>query len=314
MSGEPRQTDDEPRYFVLSVDVPAAAADLFSGVLFQLGARGLETVPAEGLMLFPGVERPRPGKERLRATFVDQGPEARIALERNLCRHLAAVPPELQGPAASSTHFETVEPADWSKLWRSFFKPLQIGERLFLRPSWERAAVPDGRIELVIDPGLAFGNGGHETTRMCLEWVEAHVAGRSLLDVGTGTGVLALAAVRLGATRILATDNDPTALEVARSNVEANDALGRLELTSRSLEAIEERFECIVANIIASTLVGLAADLAARLVPEGRVALSGVLVEQEDAVLAAFAKAGLAEVERRRCNDWSLLHLRRLDR
>jgi len=302
---------EDERYFVLTIDVPAAAADLFSGVLFQLGARGIEIIPAEGLMLLPGVEPPAAGLERLRASFAERGAEARAAVERNLARHLEAVPPELREGTAAAPRVEGLKPVDWSKLWRSFFEPLELGERLFLRPSWEEAETPPGRVELVIDPGLAFGTGGHVTTRLCLEWVEAHAGGHSLLDLGTGTGILALAAAKLGATRVLALDNDPGALAVARDNLEFNGEVGSVELDHRPLDRIDESFERAVANVLAEPLIDMARDLASRLLPGGELALSGILVEQLGKVSAAYCEAGLVELHRREEGDWGLLHFRR---
>jgi len=161
---------------------------------------------------------------------------------------------------------------------------------------------------------MAFGTGTHPTTALCLAALDQALAahpGGGLLDVGTGSGLLAIAARKLGAGRVVATDNDPTALKVAAENAERNGV--RLELSDRPPDALGGAFEVVVANILANTLVELAPGLAARIAPGGVLFLAGILVPQENEVRAAFLAQGLtraAELEARQ-GEWSLLALRR---
>lgn len=182
--------------------------------------------------------------------------------------------------------FEEVAEADWVRLTQSQFEPIKISERLWIVPSWHEAPDP-AAINLALDPGLAFGTGSHPTTRLCLEWLEANVTpGCSVLDYGCGSGILAIAAKKLGAGRTAGVDVDPAALASAAENAARNDVTIRL-LSSN--EPLDERFERVVANILTNPLMLLAPLLSARLETGGRLALSGVLETQAERVIAAYA-------------------------
>ncbi len=182
--------------------------------------------------------------------------------------------------------FEEVAEADWVRLTQSQFEPIRISERLWIVPSWHTAPDP-AAINLALDPGLAFGTGSHPTTRLCLEWLAANVTpGCSVLDYGCGSGILAIAAKKLGAGRTAGVDVDPAALASAAENAARNDVTIRL-LSSN--EPLDERFERVVANILTNPLMLLAPLLSARLETGGRLALSGVLETQAEQVIAAYA-------------------------
>lgn len=181
---------------------------------------------------------------------------------------------------------EEVAEQDWVRLTQAQFEPIQISERLWIVPSWHEAPDP-AAINLVLDPGLAFGTGSHPTTRLCLEWLEANLApGSSVLDYGCGSGILAIAALKLGAADALGVDIDPAALAAAADNAARNGVPLRLLPSSAPLD---ERFDFVVANILTNPLKLLAPLLAGRLKPGGRLALSGVLATQADEVIAAYA-------------------------
>ena len=198
----------------------------------------------------------------------------------------------------------------WMEGWKSSFKPFAAG-RFFVRPPWEKAPCPAGLAELVIEPGMAFGTGQHATTRLCLEALSSPViallarggAGR-VLDVGTGTGILALGAIRLGFGKALGTDIEDDALLAARENARLN----ALELPVRmgSIPAGEQH-ELVLANILAMVLVRLMPELAAALAPGGRLVLSGLLETEEDEVVTAAERAGLALSATHRLDGWSAL-------
>jgi ribosomal protein L11 methyltransferase len=186
--------------------------------------------------------------------------------------------------------------------------------RVRVRPSWIDAAPPPGSVEVVLDPGMAFGTGSHPTTSLCLAALSDLLTARpgaSVLDVGTGSGLLAIAARKLGAGRVAANDEDPVAVAVARENAERNGAA--LELTGASLGGIAGAFDVVVANILANVLVALAPALAAKVAPGGVLLLSGILAGQEEEVRAAQVRQGLAPLPGgdRREGEWVLLALRR---
>lgn len=181
---------------------------------------------------------------------------------------------------------EAIAEQNWVQLTQSQFDPIRITDRLWIVPSWHEA--PDANaINIELDPGMAFGTGSHPTTRLCLEWLcDAVGPGQSVLDYGCGSGILGIAAVRLGAADVLGVDIDEKALEAAADNARRNKVQMRLQ---HSGQALDERFDVVVANILTNPLCVLAPAIAARVAAGGRVALSGVLAQQADQVIAAWA-------------------------
>jgi ribosomal protein L11 methyltransferase len=175
---------------------------------------------------------------------------------------------------------------DWVRLTQSQFDPIRISDRLWIVPSWHVAPDP-AAINLELDPGLAFGTGSHPTTRLCLEWLEREVRpGATVLDYGCGSGILAIAAQKLGAGDTVGVDIDPAALTAAQDNATRNGVRLRIAHSSNDLT---ERFDRVVANILTNPLMLLAPLLVARLKPGGRIALSGVLESQAEQVVSAYA-------------------------
>jgi ribosomal protein L11 methyltransferase len=257
---------------VTAASVPGAEAllDLAGAESIALADAGDEPVlepPPETMPLWPTV--------KLRAVF-----PAGTALD--------AVA-ELLRSACHATHVEIgiLEDADWQNAIRQVFKARPFGARLWLAPA-DDGAVPPGRIGLRLHMGLAFGTGEHPTTALCLDGRDAHVTeGMTVLDYGCGSGVLAIAALALGASHAWATDNDPQALEATRANSELNGAAGRLEIFApEALPAVAA--DVVAANILAGALIALAPRLAAHVKPRGAIVLSGILESQAAQVEAAF--------------------------
>jgi ribosomal protein L11 methyltransferase len=212
------------------------------------------------------------------------------------------------------------EDDDWRDTWKQFYAPIVFGHpdmgTLLLRPSWIPRRPGDPALELVLDPGRAFGTGQHETTRLCVDaMVELAAAGRRprrIVDLGCGSGILALAAVRLfpDAVRIVAVDNDPEATDTTRENAEHNQLAERLEIFTGTALELDDAFDLILANIRPSVLIPIADQLAQRLAPDGLAVLSGILGEEAEAVLAAYTALGLQLHLRRDLNEWCTLILR----
>lgn len=202
-------------------------------------------------------------------------------------------------------------PDDWADRWRDFHKPVLVGGRLWLRPSWEPGR--EGAIDLVVDPGQAFGTGAHPTTRLCLQFLleleEAGEARGPLTDLGTGSGVLAIAAAKLGWGPVEGYDHEPPALEAAAANAAANNvdlALRRANLR----ETLPPLPPAVVANMTAPILRAVAEQLANAPAPQTLV-LSGLLPTELDDIAAAFVPTGMVEADRRQDGDWAALLLRR---
>ena len=203
----------------------------------------------------------------------------------------------------------------WAEKWKEHFRPQRIGPRITVRPSWEPYQAGPDEVVLVIDPGQAFGTGTHETTRMCLRLIERLFGSASppkrVLDFGTGTGILGIAAARLGAEDTLGTDIDPKAVETAGENARINGVADRFRAENIPLLSIRERFDLIVANILAEILVDLKREISALCTPDGRLLLSGILSEKGDWVLQEYATERFFPEERIEDGQWTALLLRR---
>lgn len=189
---------------------------------------------------------------------------------------------------------KTVEEQDWVRLTQSQFAPIQIGERIWVVPSWHDAPTDPNAICLAVDPGLAFGTGSHPTTHLCLLWLEqqSHLQNQSLLDYGCGSGILAIAAAKLGCKPVIGTDIDPQAMVAARSNAEINNTIIRFVLPNEgALElAAETKYDIVMANILANPLQVLAPALVNKMKVGGRIVLSGVLARQAEEVIATYSQ------------------------
>jgi len=200
--------------------------------------------------------------------------------------------------------FRWVEDEDWANNWKAYFKPTRLGERLVIIPSWEQYDLASDDLPLYLDPGMAFGTGTHATTALCLRWLERLVTpGIRVIDVGTGSGILAIAAHRLGAGSVLAVDIDPVAVQVAEGNVRCNGV--PVEVRRATLDQVEEgEADLIVANIIASVIVDILPDVASRLKPGGRFLASGIIAARKEAVTEAMTDAWLLPVGAREQDGW----------
>jgi ribosomal protein L11 methyltransferase len=271
--------DEQPRYEQALDDVGALAVTLLDAD---------SDTPNERAILEPGVgELPLWGEISLTALFPHES-DALLLLAA-----LDAFDPALDW---SRVHFRTVDDQDWERAWMDDYVPLSFGAHTWIVP-WNRelpeAAQAHGAAVVRLDPGLAFGSGTHPTTSLCLQWLDAlaeagHLDGRTVLDFGCGSGILALAALKLGAARAVGVDNDPQALLATHDNAERNGVEERLSVFLPQDEP-ESQYPIVVANILASALDALADTLAARVAPGGRIALSGILVGQEDTLLDRYA-------------------------
>lgn len=207
---------------------------------------------------------------------------------------------------------------DWASSWKIHFKPLEVGQKLLITPSWEPRAAIEDRAVIVLDPGMAFGTGGHETTRLCLECLESlllppppQLPCMKILDLGTGSGILAIAAAKLGAEQIDAVDIDPQAVKVAEENCLLNGVAEQISCSATPLEQLEGSYQIILANILAEELVRLAPAIIKRLAPGGSLILSGILAEREALVRDGFDRLPLDFVVSLAAGEWRCLHYRR---
>ncbi len=203
----------------------------------------------------------------------------------------------------------SVHEQDWAENWKKYYKPFRAGERLVIKPSWEPYEAQDGDLVLELDPGMAFGTGTHETTFMCMEQLERYVKpGCRAIDVGCGSGILALAAAKLGARDVLAIDLDELAVKVAAENTVKNGLSDVVRVKHGDLlENSEEQADVIVANIIADVICFLCGPAKKHLLPGGVFICSGIIREREDDVQRALAQAGYTVCNRLAKGEWVCL-------
>ena len=272
----------------LSIDTDCAHAEALADALMDAGALSASIEDADagtpdekpqfgepGSVTTPGWDRSRVVALLEPGTDVDE--------------LLAACAP-LAGLAALPSYTTTpVEEQNWVQLTQAQFEPIRVSGRLWIVPSWHEAPDPEA-IVIVLDPGMAFGTGSHPTTRLCLEWLDRTVQGGetkpSLLDYGCGSGILAIAAAKLGAAPVSGVDIDPQAIVAAEYNAERNAVQAHF---ADSAHAIEGQFDIVVANILSNPLKALAPAICAHVRSGGKLALSGILAEQGEEVAAAYA-------------------------
>jgi ribosomal protein L11 methyltransferase len=205
----------------------------------------------------------------------------------NLVAHLEL----LTGATLPEHQIEHIADQDWERSWMDNFQPMRFGQRLWIVPSWHAAPEPEA-VNLLLDPGLAFGTGTHPTTALCLEWLDGQdLQGCTVLDFGCGSGILAIAALLLGAPQAVGTDIDPQALEASRDNASRNGIEPARFPVYLPADLPQQQADVVVANILAGPLVALAPQITSLVKSGGRLALSGILAEQAEEVRAAYADA-----------------------
>lgn len=258
-------------------------AETYEDALLEVGAVSVTFMDAEDQPIFePDLgTTPLWSHTHLLALFeADTDETALIAHLQLLC-----------GGSLPEHHVERIEDQDWERSWMDNFQPMRFGRRLWIVPSWHAAPEPDA-VNLLLDPGLAFGTGTHPTTALCLEWLDGQPLDNCcVLDFGCGSGILAIAALLLGAPQAVGTDIDPQALEASRDNASRNGIDPARFPVYLPADLPQQPADVVVANILAGPLVSLAPQITALVKGGGRLALSGILAEQADEVRAAYADA-----------------------
>lgn len=280
----------EPQYPTLHVRVSAEELEIAGAELFELGASGLEERDSTTI----------DGAAGAGTLIVAHFPDESSAREAERV---------LSGRHDASVHFIVGDA--WREKWKEFFRPARVGERLVVRPPWEPWEAAPQDLVITLDPGQAFGTGTHETTRLVMRALETLVAdGDEILDVGCGSGILGIAALLLGASRVVAVDVDPIAVRVTHENAEVNGVA--IEASTTPIDDVEGRYPVVIANIRSPILIPMVEALAARMAAGARLVLSGLLVPEEDEVRAAF-DARLEFVRRDVDGEWLALTYQRED-
>jgi ribosomal protein L11 methyltransferase len=296
----------------LSVVADVEAVEAVSEILGRVASGGTSVEPAFELVdegLAARIDPRRPATVRAYVPFRDPGAgERAVAQAAAALGHLQAFDLRPIGELAT----RVVHEADWADAWKAHFPVLRIGRRLVVKPTWRRHRAAPDDVVLALDPGMAFGTGLHPTTRLCLAAIEGlaeddRIGRRRVLDVGCGSGILAIAAARLGADRVMGVDTDPIAVEATIANARRNRVSRRVRARLGTLPTSAGPFDVVLANLIASLLIALAPALRDELIRGGILVASGIFVDREAEVRKAFAAATLTVRDRTSEGDWVAL-------
>lgn len=281
----------------LTLKAPSAALDSVSNFLIERGSPGVVIK-----------------KNEVQAFFAR--PARTAYLKRDIHRFLRAMKGIYPGVGEEGLRWTLLQEKNWQNSWRRFFQPQKVGKSLWVGPPWIVPPELPQRQVITIEPGMAFGTGTHPTTRTCLEFLEEVVASLNseklrVLDVGTGSGILAIAVAKMGASKVLALDNDPIALRAARANIRLNRAQHKVKLTHVALGCVKGSFTVVVANLTAETIIGLARALRKKASSRGYLILSGILRPMAEDVLRRFTPKSFELVRQRSHREWTTLLLRK---
>ena len=270
-------------------DNPEQAEDLVSNIFYEFGLQGVVVAEASVTGYFPLDERIDNQRHQLESALLKLKQEISFDYQVD--------------------YTETAE-EDWAESWKAFFKPERIGRRLVVKPTWELYESKPADVILEIDPGMAFGTGTHPTSAMCLETIESYLKpGDSFLDMGTGSGILMVAAARLGAKRLVGIDKDPVAVEIAERNMKQNsipEEIYQVKIGNLTRE-IDERFDMVAANILTEVILNLLDDLNAVVAENGTIILSGIPESKKHLVQEKMAEKEILEIETRLRDSWAAI-------
>ncbi|MEB3196158.1 MAG: 50S ribosomal protein L11 methyltransferase [Candidatus Sericytochromatia bacterium] len=287
-------------YTEIAVHSPPLLTESLAWHLQDLGGQGIviSEIPAEGPVPAElAVKLYRPGT-----------PETLADWRAELEARLSGLAPHFPG-ATWRVEVRLVPSEDWEHSWKRHWHTLEVGDRLVVKPSWETCDTP-GKLIIDLDPAQAFGTGTHATTQLCMRGLEAVLAdldAPAVLDVGTGSGILAIAALLLGARQVVACDIDPVAVQATRENAERNQVADRLEVLVGDVTVLKGQAEVVVANILAEVIAPIASDLYARTRPGGTLLASGIIRARESLVQEALLEAGFALADSQYQGEWVLV-------
>lgn len=284
----------------IKLEIPHAYTELVSTFLFSQGSTGLIQ------------EKIGQGREKFIAYF----PKDKSF--RQMGERIRSYLADLCGSASCNLETRVIPEENWGISWKSNFKPIKVSPRLVIKPSWEKYNKGKGEIVLQINPGMAFGTGTHQTTQICLKLLDKVMRQFSrrpdVLDVGTGTGILAMAALKLGAQKVKAIDIDPLALEVAKKNAKLNKIRRGISFCLASPEQIVGKFDLVLANLLPQELLAVKNSLAARVASHGTLVISGFLKKQKKEIYGAFAPFGFYLWQEEELPGWAGFVLKRDDK
>jgi ribosomal protein L11 methyltransferase len=288
------------------------AADLIADIFYEIGVKGVVIEDPDLKTTEPlgrgGIKRPAqhavigylPVNHRLHANLA--------VLQRRLNRY------QTEQGIVARIDFKTLDEEDWAQAWKTFFKPIRVAENIIVKPSWEAFDPAPGDLVIEIDPGMAFGTGSHPSTTLCIELIQRYLnRGDHFLDIGIGSGILSLAAAKLGAGRIVGVDADAGALTVSKENLRRNKISEDLALLvcGNLVDAVDAHFDLVAANILSEVILKILTGLARVLKPGGTFICSGIALENQRKVIDAIKQQSMQLLEVCTKEDWAAIAVRR---
>jgi len=305
------------KWIEVSVTTSESASEILSDFMMEIGANGTEIVDAKAFRLAAEANQyldyaddglaESYGPDVVIKAYYPEGTEAEELLARihrktdELSRHMDVGP--------GTIRWQVRDDAEWKDNWKAYFKPFQFTDKIVIKPSWEAYSPRDGQIVIELDPGMAFGTGTHETTRMCAVLGEKYLnPGDRVLDLGCGTAILSLVAAKLGAGSVLAVDIDEAAVQTAQQNVINNGEAQRIEVRKGVLDDIPHQpFDLILINIIADVILSLTGSIRNYTHGNTRIILSGIIRSRRDEVVSAWEAEGFRLMEEEKMGEWVAL-------
>jgi ribosomal protein L11 methyltransferase len=300
----------------IAVRTPAEGVELISGILIEMGTGGV--VIEDPALILQYARDVHPDEWGIQETALKGHPVVKGYLPcdewlSDRVEELKTAINQLGLDTRPEINTGVVAEEDWANAWKKYYQTVRIGERLVIKPSWEDYTPQAGDLVIEMDPGMAFGCGTHATTALCLKLLEKYITpGITVYDIGTGSGILAVAAAKLGAGQVLAVDIDPVACRAALENVKRNNVSSRVSVRQGNLmELLDNRADLVVANIIADVIAGFAPDAAKALSKDGLFIASGIIRDKAEMVRGAVETAGLTVCEQLEEGLWIALAMQK---
>ncbi len=293
--------------------------DMISDILYQAGALGLAIEDPQD---FKDLSNNKESWDFIDESLMDFLDDGTISLKAYFAENhdiekiirfindkIITEPFERDGKYLGDVKLNSVDDEDFAETWKQYYKPLKIGQRIVIKPSWEEYQDKEDDIIIELDPGMAFGTGTHETTSMCIEALESFLKpGDHVYDIGCGSGILSIAAAKLGADKVVGVDIDPVCIEVSNKNIKINNIGNKVKVYKGDLfDVLDDKVDLIVSNIIAEIIAGMVEDLHNFLKDEGIFITSGIILDKIDLVESALLQNGFKILEINRQKEWACI-------
>lgn len=306
------------KWVEVQIKTTTEAEEIVANIMYDLGVTGLAIEDPSDILAFQQSEEdwdyidPELVKQDYEGVIIkayfpeDENLPDKIQLVKD---NIENIPMRETGKALGSVTITEVYEEDWAEAWKKYYKPIKLGEKIVIKPTWEEYEKKEGEIVIELDPGMAFGTGTHETTMLCIEALEKYVNNNTFVyDVGCGSGILSIVSAKLGAKKVVGVDLDPLCVKISKENVSINRVENTVEiLEGNLLDKFTEKADIIVCNIIAEVIIDMVKHLKKYLKDDGVFIASGIIVEKKEKVKEELVSNGFKMLEEKITNDWVLI-------